>query len=132
MQLSVKFTDNCISEDAYALSSSLKSGEVLLLENLRFYREEEKGDAAFAEKLSRHGDVYINDAFGTAHRAHASTSVVANYYSHDNKMFGFLMAKEIASAELVLRSGKKPFTAILGGAKVSDKILLIENLLNVA
>jgi phosphoglycerate kinase len=128
----VKFVGDCISDEAFAVSSSLKRGEVLLLENLRFYKEEEKGDAAFAEKLSKHGDVYVNDAFGTAHRAHASTTIVANYFSADNKMFGYLMAKEVASAEKVLRSGEKPFTAILGGAKVSDKILIIENLLEKA
>jgi phosphoglycerate kinase len=107
----------------------LKPGEVLLLENLRFYKDEEKGDSAFAEKLSKHGDVYVNDAFGTAHRAHASTTIIANYYSAENKMFGYLMANEIASAEKVLKNAEKPFTAILGGAKVSDKILIIENLL---
>lgn len=125
----VKFVSDCVSDEAFQISSSLKAGEVLLLENLRFYKEEEKGDAAFAEKLSKHGDVYVNDAFGTAHRAHASTTIVANYYSAENKMFGYLMANEVASAEKVLKSGEKPFTAILGGAKVSDKILIIENLL---
>ncbi len=125
----VKFAADCISEEAFALSSSLKAGEVLLLENLRFYKEEEKGDASFSEKLSKHGDVYVNDAFGTAHRAHASTTIVANYYSAENKMFGYLMAKEVESAEKVLHKAERPFTAILGGAKVSDKILIIENLL---
>jgi phosphoglycerate kinase len=103
---------------------------VLLLENLRFYKEEEKGDAGFAEKLSKHGNVYVNDAFGTAHRAHASTTIVANYYTPENKMFGYLMANEVSNADKVLKSAEKPFTAILGGAKVSDKILIIENLLN--
>jgi len=125
----VKFAPDCINDEAFKLSSALKPGEVLLLENLRFYKEEEKGDAAFAEKLSRHGDVYVNDAFGTAHRAHASTTIIANYYTAQNKMFGYLMANEIASAERVLKNAEKPFTAILGGAKVSDKILIIENLL---
>src|SRR5687767_2089272 len=128
----VKFASDCIGDEAFNLSKSLKPGEVLLLENLRFYKQEEKGDTGFAEKLSKHGDIYVNDAFGTAHRAHASTTIVANYFSSDNKMFGYLMAKEVASAENVLQSGKKPFTAILGGAKVSDKILIIENLLDKA
>lgn len=128
----VQFADDCISDDAFGASAALKPGEVLLLENLRFYKEEEKGDAAFAEKLSKHGDVYVNDAFGTAHRAHASTTIVANYYADANKMFGYLMANEVQNAEKVLKSNDKPFTAILGGAKVSDKILLIESLLDKA
>ncbi len=128
----VKFVSDCVSEEAFSISASLNAGEVLLLENLRFYKEEEKGDAAFAEKLSKHGHVFVNDAFGTAHRAHASTTIVANYFSDNNKMFGYLMANEVASAEKVLKSGEKPFTAILGGAKVSDKILIIENLLDKA
>ena len=126
----VKFADDCISDGAFNLSAGLKAGEVLLLENLRFYKEEEKGDAGFAEKLSKHGDVYVNDAFGTAHRAHASTAIVANYYTEPNKMFGYLMADEVTNADKVLKSAEKPFTAILGGAKVSDKILIIENLLD--
>lgn len=128
----VKFAADCISGEAFALSSSLKPGEVLLLENLRFYKQEEKGDAEFAEKLAEHGDVYVNDAFGTAHRAHASTTIVANYFSAEHKMFGYLMADEVKNAEKVLHGANKPFTAILGGAKVSDKILIIENLLNKA
>lgn len=128
----VKFVGDCVSDEAFTASTALKAGEVLLLENLRFYKEEEKGDAGFAEKLSKHGDVYVNDAFGTAHRAHASTTIVANYYTPENKMFGYLMANEVSSAEKVLKSGEKPFTAILGGAKVSDKILIIENLLEKA
>ncbi|HRG88582.1 MAG TPA: phosphoglycerate kinase [Chitinophagales bacterium] len=128
----VKFVGDCVSDEAFATSAALKAGEVLLLENLRFYKEEEKGDAGFAEKLSKHGDVYVNDAFGTAHRAHASTTIVANYYTAENKMFGYLMANEVASAEKVLKGGAAPFTAILGGAKVSDKILIIENLLQKA
>ena len=128
--VSVQFADDCISDKAFAMSAALKPGEVLLLENLRFYKEEEKGDPAFAEKLSKHGDVYVNDAFGTAHRAHASTTIVANYYTEPNKMFGYLMADEVRNADKVLRSAEKPFTAILGGAKVSDKILIIENLLD--
>ena len=126
----VKFADDCIGAKAFEMSAVLKPGEVLLLENLRFYKEEEKGDAGFAEKLSKHGDVYVNDAFGTAHRAHASTTIVANYYTEPNKMFGYLMADEVRNADKVLRSAEKPFTAILGGAKVSDKILIIENLLD--
>jgi phosphoglycerate kinase len=126
----VQFADDCISDNAFKMSAALKPGEVLLLENLRFHKEEEKGDAAFAEKLSKHGDVYVNDAFGTAHRAHASTTIVANYYTEPSKMFGFLMADEVTNADKVLKSAEKPFTAILGGAKVSDKILIIENLLN--
>lgn len=128
----VKFADDCVSDNAFAMSASLKPGEVLLLENLRFYKEEEKGDAGFAQKLAKHGDVYVNDAFGTAHRAHASTTIVANYFTPANKMLGYLMASEVESAEKVLNSTEKPFTAILGGAKVSDKILLIETLLNKA
>jgi phosphoglycerate kinase len=128
----VKFAEDCISDEAFTLSATLQPGEVLLLENLRFYKEEEKGDAAFAEKLSKHGDVYVNDAFGTAHRAHASTTIVANYFDDNHKLFGYLMANEVSSAQKVLTSFEKPFTAILGGAKVSDKILLIESLLDKA
>lgn len=130
--IEVQFVADCISEQAFAASAALKPGQVLLLENLRFYKEEEKGDAGFAEKLSKHGDVYVNDAFGTAHRAHASTTIVANYYNTENKMFGYLMADEVKNAEKVLHNSEKPFTAILGGAKVSDKILIIENLLSKA
>lgn len=125
----VQFANDCIGQEAYDKSAELKAGEVLLLENLRFYKEEEKGDAAFAEKLSKLGDVYINDAFGTAHRAHASTAVIAQYFNSDSKMFGLLMEGEVRAAELVLHKAAKPFTAIIGGAKVSDKILIIENLL---
>lgn len=125
----VYFTDDCIGEQAYLTASMLKPGEVLLLENLRFYKEEEKGDKAFAEKLSKLGDVYVNDAFGTAHRAHASTAVIADYFEAGKKMFGLLMEGEVLAAEKVLHENHKPFTAILGGAKVSDKILIIENLL---
>jgi phosphoglycerate kinase len=125
----VFFANDCIGEQAYFTASMLKGGEVLLLENLRFYKEEEKGDKAFAEKLSKLGDVYVNDAFGTAHRAHASTAVIADYFAAGKKMFGLLMEGEVSSAEKVLHESRKPFTAILGGAKVSDKILIIENLL---
>ena len=126
---SVLFANDCIGEQAYLSASTLKAGEVLLLENLRFYKEEEKGDESFAEKLSKLGDVYVNDAFGTAHRAHASTAVIAKYFGVDKKMFGLLMEGEVISAEKVLHHSEKPFTAIIGGAKVSDKILIIENLL---
>ncbi|MEI7470724.1 MAG: phosphoglycerate kinase [Chitinophagaceae bacterium] len=125
----VYFANDCISEQAALTASMLVKGEVLLLENLRFYKEEEKGDEAFAEKLSKLGDVYINDAFGTAHRAHASTAIIAKFFPGDKKMFGLLMEGEVLSAEKVLHQSEKPFTAIIGGAKVSDKILIIENLL---
>lgn len=125
----VKFADDCIGASAYALSASLQPGEVLLIENLRFYKEEEKGDLAFAEKLSKLGDVYVNDAFGTAHRSHASTAVIAQFFPGTKKMFGLVMEGEVASAAKVMHRSEKPFTAIIGGAKVSDKILIIENLL---
>lgn len=127
----VKFAGDCIGEEAYKLSSELKSGEVLLLENLRFYKEEEKGDLAFAQKLAKHGDVYVNDAFGTAHRAHASTAIIAECFPND-KLFGYLLAQEVSSIEKVLNNAQRPFTAIMGGAKVSDKILILENLLSKA
>ena len=126
----VLFATDSIGEDAIAKAKNLKPGEVLLLENLRFYKEEEKGDEGFAEKLSTLGDVYVNDAFGTAHRAHASTAIIAKFFSTDKKMFGLLMEKEVESAEKVLHSNETPFLAIIGGAKVSDKILIIENLLD--
>ena len=126
----VKFADDCIGASAVELSASLKSGEVLLLENLRFYKEEEKGDEAFAEKLSKLGDVWVNDAFGTAHRAHASTAVIAKFYPVDKRFFGYVMEGEVVAAEKVLHKAEKPFCAIIGGAKVSDKILIIENLLD--
>jgi phosphoglycerate kinase len=131
-QVNVLFANDCIGEEAISKSKELKSGEVLLLENLRFYKEEEKGDEAFAEKLSKLGDVYVNDAFGTAHRAHASTAIIAKYFPSDKKMFGLLMEKEVESAEKILHNNEKPFTAIIGGAKVSDKILIIKNLLEKA
>ena len=130
--VNVEFANDCIGEEAYEKAKNLKPGEVLLLENLRFYKQEEKGDEAFAEKLSKLGDVYVNDAFGTAHRAHASTAIIAKFFPPENKMFGLLMEGEVASAEKVLHSAEKPFTAIIGGAKVSDKILIIENLLEKA
>jgi phosphoglycerate kinase len=125
----VDFASECIGEEAQQKATALQPGEVLLLENLRFYKEEEKGDKAFAEKLSKLGDVYVNDAFGTAHRAHASTAIIADFFQGDKKMFGLLMENEVESAEKVLHKSERPFTAILGGAKVSDKILIIENLL---
>ena len=125
----VQFASDCIGDDALAKSKGLKSGEVLLLENLRFYKEEEKGDEAFAQKLAQLGDVYVNDAFGTAHRAHASTAIIAKFFP-DAKYFGYLMAGELANAEKILNHAVRPFTAIMGGAKVSDKILLIEKLLD--
>ena len=128
----VKFSEDCVSEESQRISDSLKPGEVLLLENTRFHKGEEKGDEAFAAKLAHHGDVYINDAFGSAHRAHASTTIVAKHFRKEDKAFGYLMAAEVANATKVLNSSEKPFTAILGGAKVSDKILIIENLLNIA
>ena len=128
----VKFADDCIGASAVELAAALRPGEVLLLENLRFYKEEEKGDPAFAEKLSKLGDIYVNDAFGTAHRAHASTAVIAQYFPGDKKMFGYVMEGEVSSAEKVLHNSEKPFVAIIGGAKVSDKILILENLLDKA
>jgi phosphoglycerate kinase len=127
--LEAKFADDCIGQSAVDQAATLKPGEVLLLENLRFYKEEEKGDVAFAEKLSKLGDVYVNDAFGTAHRAHASTAVIAQFFPNA-KYFGYLMASELENAEKVLNHPERPFTAIMGGAKVSDKILLIEKLLD--
>jgi phosphoglycerate kinase len=128
----VQFVNDCISAEAFEKSAALKKGDVLLLENLRFYKEEEKGDLAFAEKLSKHGEIYVNDAFGTAHRAHASTAVMARFFDAPHKCFGYVMAGEIASIDKVLNQGQKPFTAIVGGAKVSDKILIIEQLMSKA
>jgi phosphoglycerate kinase len=128
----VMFADDCIGVNAFAQSAALKPGQVLLLENLRFYKEEEKGDVAFAEKLSKHGDIYVNDAFGTAHRAHASTAVIAQFFAADAKCFGYVMAGEVASIDKVINGAEAPFTAIVGGAKVSDKILIIEQLMNKA
>ncbi|WP_241279940.1 phosphoglycerate kinase [Chryseobacterium cucumeris] len=124
----VKFVDECIGEKAEQAAADLKPGEILLLENVRFHNEEEKGDAGFAEKLSKLGDAYVNDAFGTAHRAHASTAVIAQYFP-STKYFGLLMAKELQAIDKVLKSGEKPVTAILGGSKVSTKITIIENIL---
>ncbi|UKB79692.1 phosphoglycerate kinase [Chryseobacterium sp. MEBOG07] len=124
----VKFVDECIGEKAEQAAAELKPGEILLLENVRFHDEEEKGDAAFAEKLSKLGDAYVNDAFGTAHRAHASTAVIAQYFE-STKYFGLLMANELQAIDKVLKSGERPVTAILGGSKVSTKITIIENIL---
>lgn len=125
----VQFADDCIGDRAKNLSSELKKGDVLLLENLRFYKEETAGDRRFAEQLASLGDVYINDAFGTAHRAHASTAIIADFFP-ENKMFGYIMENEIKNINKVLRDPKRPFTAILGGAKVSGKIEIINNLLD--
>ena len=125
----VLFANDCIGEQAYLTASMMRPGEVLLLENLRFYKEEEKGNEAFAEKLAKLGDVWVNDAFGTAHRAHASTAVIAKFFPNEKRLFGLLMEGEVSSAEKVLHKAEKPFVAIIGGAKVSDKILIIENLL---
>lgn len=125
----VKYIANCVGKDAEEAVAAIKPGEVLLLENLRFHPEETSGDAAFAEQLSKLGDIYVNDAFGTAHRAHASTTIVAQFFE-GSKCFGSLLAKEIESIDKVLKSGEKPVTAILGGSKVSSKITIIENILD--
>ncbi|MCB9252143.1 MAG: phosphoglycerate kinase [Flavobacteriales bacterium] len=131
LNLKVRFAEDCIGDQASKLAQELNPGDVLLLENLRFYKEEEKGDRNFAEKLAKLGDFYVNDAFGTAHRAHASTAIIADFFK-GHKCFGYIMAKEIENADKVMKSPQRPFTAIVGGAKVSDKILIIENLLQVA
>jgi phosphoglycerate kinase len=125
----VKFASNCIGEEAEEKANALQPGEILLLENLRFHEEEKKGDLEFAEKLSKLGDIYVNDAFGTAHRAHASTTIVAQFFP-GAKCFGYLLAKEIESIKKVLNDGEKPVLAVLGGAKVSSKITVIENILD--
>ena len=125
----VRFADDCIGNTASELAAALKPGEVLMLENLRFYKQETKGDEEFTKKLASLGDVYMNDAFGTAHRAHASTAIIANYFPED-KMFGYIMENEVKSIDKVMNNALKPFTAILGGAKVSGKIEIINNLLN--
>ncbi len=124
----VHFAPDCIGEEAQKLAASLPMGELLLLENLRFYKEEEKGDADFARRLAVLGEVYVNDAFGTAHRAHASTAVIAQFFA--DKVCGYVMQAEIDNAQQVLENAQKPFVAIMGGAKISDKILLIERLLD--
>lgn len=125
-----KFVESCVGTDAEAAVAALKPGEVLILENLRFHKEETVGDLAFSEQLSKLGDIYVNDAFGTAHRAHASTTVVAQFF--EEKVAGLVMEAELVNAQKVLSDGEKPVTAIMGGAKVSDKLLIIEKLLDVA
>src|SRR6478736_634704 len=125
----VKFAENCVGEPAQTAAKELKPGEVLLLENLRFHAEEEAGDVAFAKELASLGDIYVNDAFGTAHRAHASTTIIAQFFP-ENKCFGTLLAKEIESLNKVLKNSEKPVTAVLGGSKVSSKITVIENILD--
>ncbi len=127
--VNVKFVEDCIGKKAEEAVANLENGEILLLENLRFYDEEKKGDVAFAEKLSKLGEIYVNDAFGTAHRAHASTTIIAQFFG-DNKCFGNLLAREIESIDKVLNNSEKPVLAILGGAKVSSKITVIENILD--
>ena len=131
LDVKVQFATDCISEEAFEKSKALQPGEVLLLENVRFYAEETAGDTAFAKKLAQHGDCYVNDAFGAAHRAHASTTQLASFFPNA-KMAGLLMNAEIENAKKVLLHAERPFTAIVGGAKVSDKILIVENLLNLA
>ncbi len=126
----IKFIDDCIGEKVEKAAKNLKSGEILLLENLRFYPEEKAGDKAFAEKLAELGNVYVNDAFGTAHRAHASTAVIAQFFDKEHKCFGLLMAKEIEAINYVLNNAKKPVTAVIGGAKVSSKIDVINNIID--
>lgn len=125
----VKFGGDCIGEGADKMAAALQAGEVMLLDNLRFYKEEKKGDEAFAQKLASRGDVWVMDAFGTAHRAHASTAVIAKFV--EDKVAGFTMGREIEASKKVLETGEKPVTAIMGGAKVSDKLLIIEKMLNV-
>ena len=124
-----KFASDCIGEETLEIKKALQPGDVLLLENLRFYKEETKGDEIFAGKLAEGADVYVNDAFGTAHRAHASTTIVTKFFPNDS-MFGYLIINELNSMDKVLHENQKPFTAVMGGAKVSDKILIIENLLD--
>ena len=126
----VKMAPDCIGEETEALAADLEPGEILLLENLRYYKEETAGDKEFAQKLAKLGDIYVNDAFGTAHRAHASTAIVAEYF--DNKCAGYVIEAEIVNAKKVLETGVSPVTAIMGGAKISDKILIVEKLLKVA
>jgi phosphoglycerate kinase len=132
LRAKVHFADDCVGKQAAKKAAALKPGEVLLLENTRFYEEEEKGDAVFAKKLADLGDVYINDAFGTAHRAHASTTIVANYFDKAHKSFGLLMDREIENASRAMKNPAKPVTCVTGGSKVSDKILLLEKFLDYA
>ena len=129
LNLTVKFAQDCIGSEVETTVSKLKTGEVLLLENLRFYAEEQSGDTEFAKKLAKLADVYVNDAFGTAHRAHASTSIIADFVG-DNKCFGYVMANEIANLEKIVNEGERPITAIMGGAKVSSKITIITKLMD--
>ena len=124
----VKFATDCISDEAVTLAKDLQAGEILLLENLRFYKEEEKGDVDFAQKLARLGNVWVNDAFGTAHRAHASTAVIGQFFT--DKVSGYVMQAELDNAQKILEYSERPFTAIMGGSKISDKILIIERLLD--
>jgi len=126
----VQFISDCLSTEAQEQTANLKMGQVILLENVRYYKEEEKGDVNFAKQLASYGDVYVNDAFGTAHRAHASTAIIAQFFDKTKKTFGFLMEQEVQAANQVMHNAEAPFTAIIGGAKVSDKILIIENLLD--
>lgn len=126
----VEFISDCLSTEAQEQTANLKMGQVILLENVRYYKEEEKGDVNFAKQLASYGDVYVNDAFGTAHRAHASTAIIAQFFDKTKKTFGFLMEQEVQAANQVMHNAEAPFTAIIGGAKVSDKILIIENLLD--
>jgi phosphoglycerate kinase len=128
--IDVKFADDCIGDSATELAQSLQGGDILLLENLRFYKEEEKGDKDFAKKLASLGDVYVNDAFGTAHRAHASTAIVADFFDSNSKMCGYVMKAELENADRVLKNSERPFTAIMGGAKISDKIEIINQLMD--
>ncbi|MEQ8624977.1 MAG: phosphoglycerate kinase [Vicingaceae bacterium] len=126
----VKFVTDCIGEEVNQAAENLKPGEVLLLENLRFHNMEVDGNVSFAKKLADLGDVYVNDAFGTAHRAHASTAIIASFFDDDKKMFGYVIEKELNAANHLIENNQKPFTAIMGGAKISDKILLIEKMLD--
>jgi phosphoglycerate kinase len=132
LDVDVIFADDCGSEETYKLAKSLEAGQVMLLENTRFYLDETAGDLDFAQILATLGDVYINDAFGSAHRAHASTAIVAQFFDASKKMFGLLMEKEVLNAQKVLKDAESPFTAIVGGAKVSDKIMILENLIGKA
>ena len=129
--VNVQFANDCIGNEAVEKAAALQAGQVLLLENLRFYKEETKGDRDFTQKLAALGTFYVNDAFGTAHRAHASTAIIAEFFP-GKKAFGFVMGQEVANAIKVMANPERPFTAIVGGAKVSDKILIVENLLSIA
>ncbi|MFN7830442.1 MAG: phosphoglycerate kinase, partial [Bacteroidota bacterium] len=132
LKTKVHFADDCVGKQAVKKAAALKPGEVLLLENTRFYVEEEKGDEAFAGKLAALGDIYVNDAFGTAHRAHASTTIVARFFDKQHKTFGFLMEREIENATRAMKEPAKPVTCVTGGSKVSDKIMLLEKFLDYA